>query len=235
LETGTFRAIKEPAANMLLYGLPSSIGPGIVTRGDIQPRVPNPFDLNSIAMVNIAGQAYNSMEKVAKAAWYADENAGKAILEALSLQSISRPIARLSELATGRSLTQRGDIVADNLQPNNIDNFMNLSTLSRVMSTRPLEEIKAREALHLNTIYGASDSDKRKAIASRLKSHLRNDDLNSEVLDTLAEQYMRTGSSQGWRAAVADAIQQTRQSGSLTTLGKLRKNSPLAQMIEDLE
>jgi hypothetical protein len=58
LETGTFRAIGDPVASMILYGLPSSIGPGVTTRGDIQPRIPNPFQC--LAVVNLTGQAYQT-------------------------------------------------------------------------------------------------------------------------------------------------------------------------------
>jgi hypothetical protein len=235
LETGLIRSMPDKMADIVLYGLPSSFGPGITTRGEIQPRIPNPFAVDQLVLVNMTGQAYTAMERVASAAWNADESAGRAILEAISLQSISRPIARISELAVGRSITSRGDIVSDDIQPSNLDNFFSLSTLSRVMSTRPLEEIKAREALHMNTVYGAADRDKRRAVTARLKSHIRNGNLDSEVLDNLAERYMRTGSSVGWRAAVSDAIKQAGQSGDATTMKKLGKDNILNVMIDDLE
>lgn len=235
LETGLIRSMPDKMADIVLYGLPSSFGPGIATRGEIQPRIPNPFAVDQLALVNMTGQAYTAMERVASAAWNADESAGRAILEAISLQSISRPIARISELAVGRSITSRGDIVSDDIQPSNLDNFFSLSTLSRVMSTRPLEEIKAREALHMNTVYGAADRDKRRAVTARLKSHIRNGNLDPEVLDNLAERYMRTGSSVGWRAAVSDAIKQAGQSGDATTMKKLGKDNILNVMIDDFE
>lgn len=231
LETGTFRALSDPVATMLIYGLPSSFGPGVNTRGDIQPRLPNPVQgLDSLALYNIGKQAYSGIEKVAMAAYHTDENAGKAMLEAISLQSISRPIARLSELASGVSLTGRGDIVAKDSELYNVQGIM-----SRLFATRPIEEIKAREVLHLNTLYGAADSDKRKEITARLKQHIRGNDLSNEKLDLLAQEYLRSGSAQGWRAAVNDAIKQEGQSGNATTLGKLKKDSPLNRMIEDID
>jgi hypothetical protein len=169
-------------------------------------------------------------ERVASAAWNADETAGKAMLEALSLQSISRPIARLSELASGQSITSRGDLVANSTEIYNTQGI-----ISRLMSTRPIEEIKAREVLHLNSVYGAADSDKRKGVTARLKSHIRNGDLDGDTLDRLAESYLRTGSSNGWRAAVNDAVKQAGQDGNATTMSKLKANSPLNLMIEDLD
>jgi hypothetical protein len=231
LESGTFRAVSDPVASMILYGLPSSFGPGITTRGDIQPRIPNPVQgLDSLALYNLTKQAYTGAERVASAAWNADESAGKAMLEALSLQSISRPIARLSELASGQSITSRGDIVAKGTEIYNTQGI-----ISRLMATRPIEEIKAREVLHLNSVYGAANSDKRKAVTSRLKSHIRNGDLDGDTLDVLAEEYLRTGSSNGWRAAVNDAVKQAGQDGNATTMSKLKAGSPLNMMIEDLD
>jgi len=231
LETGTFRAISDPVASMILYGLPSSFGPGITTRGDIQPRIPNPIQgADSVALYNLTKQAYLGAERVASAAWNADESAGKAMLEALSLQSISRPIARLSELASGQSITSRGDIVAKGTEIYNTQGI-----ISRLMATRPIEEIKAREVLHLNSVYGASNSDKRKGVTARLKSHIRNGDLEGDTLDVLAEEYLRTGSSNGWRSAVNDAVKQAGQDGNATTMSKLKSNSPLSMMIEDLD
>jgi hypothetical protein len=241
LETGTFRAVSDPVADILLYGLPSTLGPGINTRGDIQPRLPNPFQgLDSLAVANIIGQAYKAGERVASAAWSADESAGRAILEALSLQSVSRPIARFSELASGNSLTSRGDLVASNIgifqgdAPYvNTDNLLSQSTFARIFATRPLEEVKARQALQLNTFYKAYDTDKRAAVARRLKSHIRAGDIDQDVLEELAQQYLRTGHPAGWRSAVREAMLMEGAGASDSIKRKLGPENPLNKMIED--
>lgn len=229
LETGTFRAIKDPIANMLLYGIPSSIGPGVATRGDIQPRLPDPTNLSSLAVVNLSSQAYTAMERVATAAYHADENAGRAMLEAISLQSLSRPLARIAELITGRSITSKGDIVAEGPEIYNTQ-----GVISRIFSTRPVSEIKAREALHVNTLYNRANGDRHEAVINRLKSHIRNGTGDGDAIDKLAEEYLRTGTSTGWKAAVNDAIRQEGATGAETTLRKFKKDSPLSLMIEDL-
>jgi hypothetical protein len=229
LQTGTFRAVSDPVASMLLYGLPSSFGPGVATRGDIQPRLPNPIQgMDSVALYNLTKQAYTGMERVAMAAYNADESAGKAMLEAISLQSISRPLARLSELASGQSITSRGDVVASGTEIYNTQGI-----ISRIMATRPIQEIKAREVLHLNTVYGAADSDRRKAVTARLKSHIRNGDMEGDVLDKLADNYLRSGTMTGWRSAVNDAVKQAGQDGNATTMAKLKPGTPLNMMLED--
>lgn len=230
LESGTFRALPDPVANVLLYGIPSSFGPGIVTRGDIQPRVPNPMQgFQSLALVNLATQAYQGMERVASAAFQADQNTGRAMLEAISLQSISRPLARLSELAMGQAITSKGDLVADSTSL-----YTAQGIISRVMATRPLKEIKAREVLHLNTLYNAADTEKRQQVIGRLKTMIRSGSLDDEKLGELADSYLRTGTTTGWRSAVNDAIKQEAGGADYITLNKLKKDSPLKSMLEDI-
>lgn len=229
LRTGTFRAIGDPAASMLLYGLPSQIV-GLATRGDVSPRVPNiASGLDTLVAVNVATQAYDAMERVAKAAFTADGNTGKAILEAISLQSISRPLARMSELASGHSITARGEVI-------NEDTLTWQSVAARVMATRPIEEIKLREAKHLNSLYGAIDRDNKKAVTLKLRSYMTNGNLDEEKKGELANQYMRSsGSATGWRSAVNEALIQTKQPGSSTVRDSLRPNSPSNYMMNDLD
>lgn len=231
LQTGTFRAVPDMAANILLYGMPSTFGAGIMTRGDIQPRLPNPLTgIDSIAAVNFAGQSYQAMERVAKAAFTGDEHVGRAMLEAISLQSMSRPMARLAEVANGYSITKSGDKVYG---PSEM--YTAQSLISRVFSTRPLEEIKLREMMHLNTVYGAEDSQRRKKVIAELKSRAREGNLNQDAYEALMERYMRTGTSTGWRSVVNAAVAQSNKTGREVILEKMRNDSPLGMMVNDLD
>lgn len=228
LETGTFRAIGNEAGNIALYGLLSSFGPGIVTRGDIQPRIPTPLTMDTIATVNLAKQSYQAADKLVAAAFTADADTGRAMLEALSLQSVSRPIARLSELATGTAITGAGKVVA-----NNAEIYTTQGILSRLMATRPLEEIKTRNALQRNSVYGAVDSDRRKAVTKALKTYIRGGDLDSQKIQELQYEYMRFGSAQGWRGAVADAMLESTRPGAKSVKDRLSPDAPWQLMIDD--
>lgn len=229
LQTGTIRAVGDETAELMLYGMPSQLV-GINTRGDIQPRIPNLTDFSTLAAVNFTKQAYNALERVTQAAFTADKNTGVAMLEALSLQSLSRPVARVSELMMGKSITSSGDIV---MQGNELYTVHGL--LSRGFATRPIEEIKARETFHLNTLYGAGDRDNRKAVSFRLKSYIESGNLSDEQYAQLNEEYMRTGTPTGWRSAVRDATQMAGQPGSMTVRDKLKPDSPLNLLVEDMD
>ena len=230
LETGTMRAIGKGSADLVLYGLPSQLV-GLHTRGDIQPRIPNPFQgLNSVAAINLTGQVFKAGRRLAEVAGQADPNVGRAMLEALSMQSVSRPLARMSELATGVSVTSRGNVVSRDAEL-----YTNTAIISRIFATRPIEEIKARDAMHLNTLYGSLDREKRSVITTRLRSLIRSGNLTDERVSELAFEYLRTGTPTGWRSAVNEAIAQSVQPGSATVRNSLDPRSPTNLMIDDLD
>src|SRR5207344_2035410 len=59
LTTGTYRAVGDPMAEIMLYGFPSWLGPSLYTRGDVNPRVPN--ELGDLAIVNTETGVFNAL------------------------------------------------------------------------------------------------------------------------------------------------------------------------------
>ena len=231
LVTGTFRALPDKLAEAVIYGLPSSFSQAaITTRGEIQPRVPDPFKgIGAIPAVALTGQVYDAIKRVGTAVFQADKTAGQGIFEAISMQSISRPVARMSELVAGYSVTGKGNLVAG---PDEIWAWN--SVLARGLATRPVQEMRARDAIHLNSMYGSIDRENRQGITMQLRSHLRDGTLNDEIVANLAEQYMRTGSPQGWNSAVNTAIAQTELPANQTVRNYLAPNSPTMMMIDNM-
>lgn len=231
LVTGTFRALPDRVAEMTIYGLPSSFSQAaITTRGEIQPRVPDPFEgVGAIPAVALSIQAFDAMKKVATSIFQADQTAGKGIMEAISMQSISRPLARMSELVSGHSVTNKGNLIAG---PDEIWTWN--SALARGLATRPIQEARARDAIHLNSMYGSVDRDNRQNITMQLRSHMRANTLDDNVVANLAEEYMRTGSPQGWNSAVNTAIAQTELPANQTVRNYLAPNSPTIMMIDNM-
>jgi hypothetical protein len=84
-------------------------------------------------------------------------------------------------------------------------------------------------------MYGSIDRDGRQALTARLKKHIRDGDLNSEIVDNLAEEYMRTGTPTGWRSAVNNAIGQNADTGKSYILNYLAPNSPTIMMIDNMD
>ena len=106
--------------------------------------------------------------------------------------------------------------------------------MARVFSTRPTSEARARDAIHLNTVYGSIDRENRQEISMQLRSHLRGGTLNENVVASLAEKYLRTGSPAGWNSVVNSALAQTVLPAGNTVRNYLSPESPTMAMVNDL-
>ena len=226
LVTGTYRAFPDKLADFIIYGLPSSFGPAITSRGDIQPRIPT---LNSgIDAIPAIGLTINAIDTLKKVALSIPNGGGQGLLEALALQNLSRPIARMSEVLSGYSITQSGQVLQT---PNEIWTFNGVAT--RILGARPLEDAKVRDMWHLNSMYGAVDRDKRQEYTKRLRTYLRSGTLDAETVSDLGAEYMRTGSQAGWNSIVNTAIAQTSVPIGMTLRNHLKPDSPFMAALND--
>ena len=227
LTTGLYRALPDRLASTLVYGMPSNLVGALHTRGDVSPRIPSGFF--EMVAPSMVGQYAETVINSAKALSRMDETAGRAMLEALSTQSASRPIARISELLSGHAVTKAGVTVAGTEEVWSFQGIM-----ARALSTRTLAEATAREAIHLNTVYGQRDRATRQAIVKRLRQDLRSNSVTDAKLDEYATEYLRSGTPQGWRAAVNEAFLANENKGVIDLTDKL-KDSPLTLLLEDID
>lgn len=232
LTTGTYRAIGDEAADLVLYGLPSNLGPALFTRGDISVRPPNILGgMQNTVAVSFLGQTLDMLGEIQRSLSQDNASMGRAFAQALSLQSISRPLARGAELATGYSIDRAGNTVQ---VPEEV--WTPTGIISRVMSTRPFEEAKYRQANHLHSYYGAIDREARQGVTKKLRTAIREGTLSDEEISSYAEDYFRKGGTPtGWKAAYREAVARTEESGKQHLLEKLSENSPLNFMISNLE
>lgn len=230
--TGTYRAVPPGVADVILYGMPSSLGPAVYTRGDIQPRIPNILGgVQNLAAIQILNQTYDAAKVLAKTTQeIGDEGATHAFMEALSVQSISRPMARLSELVTGHAVTRKGNQIAG---PEEVWSVEGIT--ARVLATRGLREAKAREAQFANSMYNTIDVAERNSATHQLKNHIRSGTLTPDIAERVQEKYMRTGNASGWRSAVNTAMQDTDSPGVSAVRNHLSPNSPLNAMLDDID
>jgi hypothetical protein len=232
LTTGTYRALGDKAASFVLYGLPSNLGPSLYTRGDVSIRPPNVLGgLQNTVAVSAASQMMDMLGTFQGAMAQDSSSMGRAFMQALSMQSLSRPIARGAELATGYSVTKKGNTVQ---VPEEV--WTTTGIMSRVLGTRPLEESKLREAMHLNTFYNSADSENRNKLLDQLRTAIRGGEVNDETLAKISGDYLRRGGTPtGWRSAYSKAIAHTEEDGKGPLLEKLGPKSPLNYMINNLD
>lgn len=227
ITTKLYRALPDEMANVIVYGLPSNLAPALHTRGDVNPRIPT--GVSTMVAPSMIAQMAQSFIDVGKAILDQDKSTGQAFFEALSMQSVSRPIARLSELATGYSVTRAGNQIAGNEEV-----WSWQGVLARVFSTRTLAEAKTREAMYKDDYYKSVNRENRQAVLETLRSNIRADTATPQLLDKLALEYMRTGSPQGFRQAVNQAFMEHSQD-KIISLDRKLGNSPLMFMLDDIE
>lgn len=231
LTTGTYRAVGQPTAELLLYGMPSSItGTAFWTRGDISPRIPG--SVESLALVNSVRQGYELLTDMfgKVAASTGDGNATQAFLESLSLQSLNRPIARVAEIAAGASVTRQGNTVAtaDEI-------YTPIGVGARLLGARPLEEQVTRDVVYANRFYEAKDHENRQRAMERIKRGVRSGNLESETISDVAADYLKNGgTAKGWQSVLNDALLKSGNGARMELLRKLEPDSPLAHMIQDM-
>lgn len=230
LETGSFRALQDNVAETILYGLPSQLGVGTHTRGDANFRIPG-ITGDSVVAINFAKQFTQSVQQMADAVGNADKSIPQAFAEALSMQALSRPLARGAEIAMGYSVTREGNTVQTPEEVWTIAGIM-----ARAIGTRPLEETKLRNAMHLNSYYGSIDFDRRQSLMSELKTRIRAGTLDDEDVAAASLKYLSTGGTPtGWRSAYARALASEDTDGKEMLADKLRPDSPLNYMINSLD
>jgi len=234
IKTGLFKmSDSQSTQDALAYGLPSALGsfvglegggPNFSGRGQVSPR----FGVPGAEMVVGAGE---SLLNVAGSMRQAGMEAGAvSLLEALSQQSVSRPLARSMEMVTGHSVNRAGRTVAVE-----DDVWQSGSILARLIGTRPTEEVRMREAAHLNTFYGSLDREKRQTAIDDLRQHIRYGSLDGNAINSAADKYFgNNGSPQGFRSALNTATQMDSQNLGRQLQEDVDWDSPIMNMIGDM-
>lgn len=230
LTTGTYRAVGDQAARLVLYGLPSSLGPAFYTRGDVSPRVPS--TMSEIAVFNGIKQGWSAATQIIQKAGEGLQNRtfSESMLEALSLQSLNRPIARWAEMASGSSITNKFNTVTPTSEM-----FTPAGVFARMIGTRPVEEQVTRNAIYLNRYYEALDKERRDGAVDQLATAIRANKLDSNLVTKTAESYTRAGgNARGWQTALNQVMLQSTEGSRLEMMRHLEPTSPLNMMLRDL-
>jgi len=200
------------AAEAILFGLPSSLfQTAFYTRGELEPRLPFSAGRGGLSVlppvVSAAVQLFQTAKDTATNIIEIAANAGtpidisRAVGEGLSLQTVSRPIARIAELITGTSRDRTGRIIDANTSFQ-----MNVATVSRVFASRPLKEQVLRSLNYSNDYYTAIDNQNRKDVIRAMRS-LVTGNPDNETFGSLFQRYMDAGGSlKGFQQAMNESM-----------------------------
>lgn len=204
-------------AEFLLYGMPSTLfQSAFYTRGELNPRPPvdifAPLQEGQLAvsppLINTVKQlwdfAWDTGSRVGNALAVGGSpiDAGRAIAEGISLQSMWRPGARMAELLTGHSLDRAGRIVDAETEA-----AANWATFARVMAVRPLHEQVMRNLNFTARYYDGLDQENRKVAVRGLRSMIAS---GSEMdYGPVFQKYIDNGgTAKGWKSVLNEAYLQ---------------------------
>jgi len=182
-------------ADMLMYGTISNLpklfasdGIAFYTRGDVSPRVGAlAGDLTQTAVgglySSVVGTVGGILDQVLSGGRGLD---ARQTTETVAAFSISRPLRSLIELASGHSLDTRGNVLSNEVHSG-------IGIAARMLSSRTLGESKAREVEYAIRATDASQAAKRARTREALKSAIRGDNVNEEVLLGTMKDYLMQG------------------------------------------
>jgi hypothetical protein len=203
-------------AEYILYGLPSTLfQSAFYTRGELAPRPP--IDLTAPiteGAVAISPPIVNTLKQLWDFSWDtgsqmalamqdgAPIDAARAIAEGISVQSIWRPGARLSELIVGASFDRSGKIIDANTEAQ-----MNWATFARVMGSRPLKEQVLRNLNFTGRYYESKDQQNRRESIQSFRSAVAAGDISR--YGSIMQNYMDNGGTmEGWTSVENEAYLQ---------------------------
>ena len=199
-------------AEVLLYGMPSALfDTGLSSRASLDVRLPvslggggelsivPPIASGFVQSVQAMGTMGSQLAATASAGGGTWDYA-TAMSQAVSMQSMWRPGARMAEIFQGFTVDRNGRIVDNDTRDNGV---FSLGNLARVTGARPLHEHVLRQARYSNRYLDARDRDNRRKHVQALR-RWATDPTSSELsVGSMFRSYMdQGGTAQGWTQAV---------------------------------
>lgn len=224
-------------AEYMLYGAPSTLlQTSLYTRGELNPRLPtNSGGLPwppALGMVVDGLEAVMGIGKKTATLWSAQGNSANsagdlatAIGEGIAQQYIWRPAARMSELALGYTLDQKGQTIVSG------DDVRGpWAGLARVLSARPLKEQVIRNQSFRSRYYDSADQRRRKTLIEGMRTRLRQGgDITGFMGSYINEQ---GGSLQGWRQALNELYLTEQAPGAQALLRRVQDQPGIGNIME---
>lgn len=196
--------------NWLLYGTASAMplfdghGPALYSRGDLNPRtlIGLPTSIGDIPAVGATVKIVDTVRTFAKNI----SNGGdftNSMLFALEHQGMSRPLAGLAQIASGRSTDSKGALIAAtnelyttaqlaSLHPRTL-----LDGVTRVAGAKPLDEAITVGMLYRSAQYRAEDSARIADLGKAVRTKLYQNQIpTDEEYDSFLHNYVAAGGTQ---------------------------------------
>lgn len=190
--SAAYEGLGHDVGNFIMYGVPSNIlNANLYTRGDINPRQATilPSSISEVPIVSAAGAVFTNMKNTANKIMDGGE-LWTSITQGLEHNGVSRPLSGLGAIMQGYSTTSNGNLL-------NTYDRMSLNAGMRIAGGKPLDEAITNDAAYRFQVYDSAEREKRKGLASALKSNaMLGDSIDAPDIDKLMHNYVAGGGKQ---------------------------------------
>lgn len=239
---GDSSLVGQNMAELFLYGVPSTVfDTALTSRATLDVRLP--FGLGetgelsiippiasglvqSIGAMGTLGSQLAGTLAASGGAW----DYGTAFTQAISMQSMWRPGARVAEIFQGFTMDRNGRIVDNDTRDNGI---FSLGNLGRVTGARPLHEHALRQARYSNRYLDARDRENRRSATTALRRWAVDPGGSQLSVGAMFQDYMDNGgSAQGWTGALNQAHRDASTSQAVSLRKEIDRRSPLQDIVD---
>ena len=193
----------------------SSSWPALYTRGDINPRhmtiLPvSPMDIPAVdASIRLVSNITDMGKKLVGGA-----DITETLLQGLEHNGINRPLAGFAQVLNGKTTTSKGSLISAS------NDFSLLTTGSRILGAKPMDEAVALNNLFREQAYRAADTERQNHLGEKVKSYLyKNQFPPDDVMDGFMSDYARAG---GRVENFNSAMQRWSKDANVSTVEKMR-------------
>lgn len=187
LYSGTNSMAGKDVADYLLYGSLSGLtGTALYSRGDLNPRRASILPVNPLQFPSVAAgiRVYQTLAQLENNVTTKGGNVPASLLLAAEHNGLSRPLSGLAEMVQGYSTAPNGNLVS---QTSGLSDLSNISTMSRILGARPLDEAVAMDAMYRSNALKVLDTARLQELGNAAKTALYG---NSVVAPQVAQDFM---------------------------------------------
>jgi hypothetical protein len=174
-------------SNYLLYGALSGLtGISLYSRGDLNPRRATILPVNPLQFPSVAAgmRTYQMLSQLQSNITTKGASVPTSLLLAAEHNGLSRPLTGLAELVQGFSTAPNGNLIS---KTPGLSDLSNISTMSRILGARPLEESVAMDAMYRQNAMTVLDNSRLQELGAAAKTALYG---GSQLAPGIAQQFM---------------------------------------------
>jgi hypothetical protein len=184
----------QTASDYLLYGSLSGLtGVSLYSRGDINPRRATILPVNPLNFPSVSAgvRVYQTLAQLENNITTKGGSIPTSLLLAAEHNGLSRPLSGIAQLMQGFSTAPGGNLISTN---QGFSDLSNISTMSRILGAKPLEEATAMDAMYRSNALKTLDRARLQELGSAAMTTMYGDHpLAPEVTHQFLSDYVKAG------------------------------------------